>query len=69
MGGDITAQVCNAGKSGPGKLVDLPVAPWGLTFNLNTCSAWLLAQAAYPQLQRTRGSLTAVAAGSHRHGV
>jgi glucose 1-dehydrogenase len=63
-GGDITTLVCNAGKSGPGKLADLPMAEWDLTFNLNTRSAWLLAQAAYPQLQRTRGSLTAVASMS-----
>jgi len=64
QGGDLTALVSNAGKSGPGKLADLPLAEWDLTFNLNTRSAFLLAQAAYPQLRRTRGSVTAVASMS-----
>ncbi|CAN5141855.1 SDR family oxidoreductase [soil metagenome] len=63
-GGDLTALVCNAGASGPGKLADLPVAQWDTTFNLNTRSAWLLAQAARPQLAHTRGSITAIASMS-----
>lgn len=63
-GGDLTALVCNAGASGPGRLADLPVAQWDRSFNLNVRSAWLLAQAAYPQLLRTRGSITAVASMS-----
>jgi 3-oxoacyl-[acyl-carrier protein] reductase len=63
-GGDLTALVCNAGASGPGQLADLPVAQWDTTFNLNTRSAWLLAQAARPQLLRTRGSITAIASMS-----
>jgi len=63
-GGDISTLVCNAGKSGPGKLADLPMAEWDLTFNLNTRSAFLLAQAAREQLVRTRGSITAVASMS-----
>lgn len=63
-GGDLTALVCNAGASGPGKLADLPLAQWDRTFNLNTRSAWLLAQAAYPSLARTRGSITAIASMS-----
>ena len=64
QGGDLTALVCNAGKSGPGRLADLPLAEWDLTFNLNTRAAWLLARAAHAQLQRTRGSITAVASMS-----
>ena len=44
VGGDLTALVCNAGAAGPGQLADLPVAQWDATFNLNTRSAWLLAQ-------------------------
>lgn len=64
QGGDLTALVCNAGASGPGRLADLPVAQWDRTFNLNTRSAWLLAQAAREQLARTRGSITAVASMS-----
>ncbi|MFT3720448.1 SDR family NAD(P)-dependent oxidoreductase [Pseudorhodoferax sp.] len=63
-GGDLTALVCNAGASGPGRLADLPVAQWDLSFALNTRSAWLLAQAARPALARTRGSITAVASMS-----
>ena len=63
-GGDLTALVCNAGASGPGRLTDLPVAQWDATFNLNTRSAWLLAQAAREQLSRTRGSITAIASMS-----
>lgn len=63
-GGDLTALVCNAGASGPGQLADLPVAQWDTTFNLNTRSAWLLAQAAQPQLARTAGSITAIASMS-----
>lgn len=62
--GDLTALVCNAGASGPGKLADLPVAQWDTTFNLNTRSAWLLAQAARASLARTRGSITAIASMS-----
>lgn len=63
-GGNLTALVCNAGASGPGQLADLPVAQWDTTFNLNTRSAWLLAQAAQPQLARTAGSITAIASMS-----
>ena len=64
QGGDLTILVCNAGASGPGRLADLPVAQWDQTFNLNVRSAWLLAQAAHPQLLRTRGSIVAVASMS-----
>jgi len=63
-GGDLTALVCNAGASGPGKLADLSVSQWDQTFNLNTRSAFLLSQAARPQLMRTGGSITAVASMS-----
>lgn len=63
-GGDLTALVCNAGASGPGRLADLPVAQWDLSFQLNTRSAWLLAQAARAGLARTRGSITAIASMS-----
>lgn len=63
-GGDLTSLVCNAGASGPGNLADLPLAQWDKTFNLNTRSAFLLSQAARPQLMRTRGCITAVASMS-----
>lgn len=63
-GGPLTTLVCNAGASGPGQLADLPVAQWDRSFQLNTRSAWLLAQAAKPSLTATRGSITAIASMS-----
>lgn len=66
-GGDLTALVCVAGASGPGRLADLPVEQWDLTFHLNTRSVWLLARAARESLLRTRGSITAVASMSGLH--
>ncbi len=66
-GGDLEALVCVAGASGPGKLADLSVEQWDLTFNLNTRSVFLMAQAAYPSLKRTRGSITAIASMSGLH--
>jgi glucose 1-dehydrogenase len=65
-GGELTALVCNAGASGPGRLADLTVAQWDRTFNLNVRAAWLMAQAARASLARTRGSVTAVASMSGR---
>lgn len=65
--GDLDALVCVAGASGPGKLADLSVEQWDLTFNLNTRSLFLMAQAAYPSLKRTRGSITAIASMSGLH--
>lgn len=66
-GGDLDALVCVAGASGPGRLADLSVEQWDLTFQLNTRSVFLMAQAAYPSLQRTRGSITAIASMSGLH--
>jgi len=66
-GGDLDALVCVAGASGPGKLVDLPVEQWDLTFHLNTRSVFVMAQAAYASLKRTRGSITAIASMSGLH--
>ena len=66
-GGDLTALVCNAGASGPGRLADLPVEQWDATFHLNTRSAWLLARAARPSLARTRGGIVAIASMSGLH--
>ncbi len=62
--GDLTALVCNAGASGPGRLADLPLAQWEQTFNLNVRAVWLMARAAREQLARQRGSITAVASMS-----
>lgn len=55
--GDMDAMVCVAGAPGPGKLAERSVEQWNLTFNLNTRSVLLMAQAAYPSLKRKRGSL------------
>ncbi|MDP2023154.1 MAG: SDR family NAD(P)-dependent oxidoreductase [Hydrogenophaga sp.] len=65
--GDLTALMCNAGASGPGKLAELSIAQWDLTFNLNARSAWLMARAAREQLARTHGSVTAIASMSGLH--
>lgn len=65
--GDLDALVCVAGASGPGKLAELSTEQWDLTFNLNTRSVFLMAQAAYPSLKRTRGSITAIASMSGLH--
>ena len=67
QGGDLTALICVAGASGPGRLADLTVAQWDLSFNLNARSVWLMAQAARPSLLKTRGSVTAVASMSGLH--
>lgn len=67
QGGDLDALVCVAGASGPARLADLSVAQWDLTFHLNTRSVFLMAQAAYASLQRTRGSITAIASMSGLH--
>ena len=67
LGGDLDALVCVAGASGPGRLADLPLEQWDLTFNLNTRSVFLMAQAAYASLKRRRGSITAVASMSGLH--
>lgn len=67
IGGDLDALVCVAGASGPGKLADLPLEQWDRTFNLNTRSVFLMAQAAYPSLKRKRGSITAIASMSGLH--
>lgn len=66
-GGDLDALVCVAGASGPGRLADLPVAQWDQTFHLNTRAVFLMAQAAYAALKRTRGSITAIASMSGLH--
>ena len=57
----------HGGASGPAKLAELSVEQWDLTFNLNTRSVFLMAQAAYPSLKRKRGSITAIASMSGLH--
>lgn len=62
--GGLDAVVSNAGLTLPGKLVELPVADWDLMFDVNTRPTLLLAQAAYPALKESRGSLVAIASMS-----
>lgn len=65
--GDIDALVCVAGASGPGKLENLPVEQWDLTFQLNVRAVWLMAKAAFESLKKTQGSITAIASMSGLH--
>ncbi len=67
QGGDLDALVCVAGASGPAKLADLSVEQWDQTFNLNTRAVFVMAQAAFESLKRTRGSITAIASMSGLH--
>jgi glucose 1-dehydrogenase len=65
--GPIDALVCVAGASGPGKLENLPLEQWDLTFQLNVRSVWLMAKAAFNSLKETKGSITAIASMSGLH--
>lgn len=62
--GGIDAVVGNAGISAPGPLATLDIADWDRVFAVNVRAQWLLARAAYPHLQRSRGSLVTVASMS-----
>jgi glucose 1-dehydrogenase len=60
MGG-LDAVVGNAGITNPGLLATLEVAQWDQIFAVNLRAQWLLARAAHPWLQQSRGSLVYVA--------
>jgi glucose 1-dehydrogenase len=62
--GGLDAVVGNAGISSPAPLATLDAAAWDRVFNVNVRAQWLLAKAAHPWLQRSRGSLVAVASMS-----
>ncbi len=62
--GGLDAVVGNAGISRPAALVALDGAEWDRVFNVNVRAQWLLARAAHPWLQGSRGSLVAVASMS-----
>ncbi len=62
--GGLDAVVGNAGISSPGALATLGLADWERVYAVNVRAQWLLAQAAYPWLQRSRGSLLTVASMS-----
>ncbi|MCH9673108.1 MAG: SDR family oxidoreductase [Gammaproteobacteria bacterium] len=63
MGG-IDAIVSNAGIGKPNSLRDMTVEQWDQVFNTNLRATWLLAQAAYEELRRTRGHIITVASMS-----
>lgn len=65
--GGLDAVVGNAGISSPAPLATLDAAAWDRVFNVNVRAQWLLAKAAHPWLQRSRGSLVAVASMSGVH--
>lgn len=62
--GGLDAVVGNAGISSPGLLATLELADWDRVFCVNVRAQWLLARAAYPWLQRSRGVLVTVASMS-----
>ncbi|WP_404477529.1 SDR family NAD(P)-dependent oxidoreductase [Novosphingobium sp. BL-52-GroH] len=59
--GGIDGLVSNAGLLPRGPLVDATLADFDLSFALNVRATWLLAQAAYPHLRESGGSLVATA--------
>lgn len=59
--GGLDAVVGNAGIVNPGLLATLEVAQWDQIFTVNLRAQWLLARAAYPWLQQSRGSMVYVA--------
>lgn len=56
-----------AGILKPGPLATLAVAEWDRVFNVDLRAVWLLARAVHPALQRSRGSIVAVASVSAHH--
>ena len=53
--------VSNAGAMAGGPLLTLPVEHWNRIFDLDTRATWLLARAAYPALEHSRGNVVAIA--------
>ncbi len=62
--GGLDAVISNAGIVAPSAIADLALDDWDRIFHVNTRSAFLLAQAAYPHLKSARGSFVAVASMS-----
>lgn len=58
--GGLDAVVGNAGISSPGLLAKLEMEDWDRLFAVNVKAQWLLARAAYPWLQISRGSMVVV---------
>ena len=67
--GGLDALVSNAGVSRPGPLAQYSVADWDYLFAVNTRATWLLAKAAHPALQASRGAIVATGSmsGSNAH--
>jgi glucose 1-dehydrogenase len=62
--GGLDALVSNAGITSPAPLNDLAIGQWDKLLAVNTRATLLLAQAAYPALQQSKGGLVAVASMS-----
>lgn len=62
--GGLDVFVSNAGGVSPGKLKDISVDVWDQQFNLNVRSTFILAQAFYPALKSSQGSVVAVSSMS-----
>ncbi len=62
--GSLDAVVSNAGITSPAPINDLKIDQWDRLMAVNTRATLLLAQAAYPTLKSTEGSLVAVASMS-----
>ena len=58
--GGLDGVVGNAGISSPGLLAKIEIADWDRLFSVNVKAQWLLARAAYPWLQLSRGSMVLV---------
>ena len=67
--GGLDALVSNAGVNRPGPLAQYSVADWDYLFAVNTRATWLLAKAAHPALQASRGAIVATGSmsGSNAH--
>ncbi|MBD1549390.1 SDR family NAD(P)-dependent oxidoreductase [Roseibium aggregatum] len=62
--GELDLFVSNAGGVAPGRLADIGVETWDRQFDLNVRATFLLAQALYPALKESAGSIIAVASMS-----
>jgi glucose 1-dehydrogenase len=62
--GGLDAVVSNAGVSRPASLATMALEDWDYLLAVNARAPWLLAQAAYPALRDSRGSLVSVASMS-----
>lgn len=62
--GGLDLFVSNAGAGAPARLSEQPLSEWDRIFNLNVRATFVLAQAFYPALKESRGSIVAVASMS-----